>query len=171
MGLGQQLEAHTIDKTYHALVMGKLEGSGEVKLPIGGREAHTVWKCLQCKKSNSFDWGWVTLVEAKPVTGRTHQIRIHLQQLGHSIVGDDLYPLPQYTVLRRAGLFLTCVAVQFDNPITKENQIVQVEPPYKFGKFMERQGGRSDQENLTGAVAEGEVLDGFTDDIVDLESG
>ena len=63
------------------------------------------------------------------------------------------------------------MAVQFDNPITKENQIVQVEPPYKFGKFMERQGGRSDQEDLTGAVAEGEVLDGLTDDIVHLESG
>lgn len=66
-------------------------------------------------------------------------------------MGDDLYPVEGLTVLRRAGLFLTCVAVQFDHPITRLSQTVRVDPPYKFGKFMERQGSRLDGKNGTGS--------------------
>jgi len=86
-----------IQKTYTALVKGKLTPSvGSIDAPIkrqktgkfgvqsGGRVAKTYWKVKKYLKG-------CTLVEAKPATGRTHQIRVHFKALGHPIVGDEFY--------------------------------------------------------------------------------
>ncbi|MBU3918591.1 RluA family pseudouridine synthase, partial [Patescibacteria group bacterium] len=102
-----QFKNREIEKTYIALVFGKMEeDSGICKTLIGRdnsgvkqkvylltspkskktgpRTAETEWKVIKRYKE-------YTLVEAKPKTGRKHQIRVHLAYLGHPIVGDKLY--------------------------------------------------------------------------------
>jgi 23S rRNA pseudouridine955/2504/2580 synthase len=99
--LHQQLRDDRVDKRYWALVAGKWPayrrsvaaplakhhtGSGEriVKVDVGGKSAETMFRVLERFRS-------ATLIEAKPVTGRTHQIRVHALHSGHPILGDTKY--------------------------------------------------------------------------------
>ena len=97
--LKKQFEERNVKKVYLALVHGVMKGeSGIVTEPImrnpkignrfvvgsGGRSAITEWKVI--KKFDGY-----CLVEMRPMTGRTHQIRVHLKHLGHPIVSDPLY--------------------------------------------------------------------------------
>ncbi len=95
------LREDSVDKRYHALVVGSwpkhvkvveaplkknVLKSGErmVRVAQDGKPSRTDYRVIQAG-------GSFTLVEAKPVTGRTHQIRVHCQYLGHPIVGDKKY--------------------------------------------------------------------------------
>ena len=89
-----------ISKRYLALVLGDLEGEGEINKPLkkdeisgrvsicsianGGKTALTKYKAIERH-------GNYTLVECDLITGRTHQIRVHLASIGHPIVGDEKY--------------------------------------------------------------------------------
>ncbi len=99
-GLSEQLKARKIEKTYWALVRGKFtEDTGEIREPVGrhkkkrqkmsvsidkGRQAVTRWSVLE-----RFDG--LTLLELKPETGRTHQLRVHLSHIRRPVVGDSQY--------------------------------------------------------------------------------
>lgn len=98
--INNQFANHTIEKVYHAIIHGKLDQEnltinsplrsnvGRKKRsavdPIGGKSAITEIQILE-RFTNT------TLVEAKPKTGRTHQIRVHLYSIGHPILADNLY--------------------------------------------------------------------------------
>ncbi len=114
-----------IHKTYHAFVWGipKFQ-SGTIEAPIGrsqrdrtsmcitnsGREACTIWELLEAfPKANK------ALLACHPVTGRTHQIRVHLKSIGHTIVGD-----PKYGKIPDKRLFLHAYQIEFEHPITHE---------------------------------------------------
>lgn len=103
MVLKNMFEEKEYQKTYHALVRGNLQSPISIDTPIGkdiespigvkmkidfkkGRDSLTHIKPISYdEKTNQ------TLVEASPVTGRQHQIRIHLHSIGHTIVGDPIY--------------------------------------------------------------------------------
>lgn len=105
--LKNMFEEKLYQKTYHALVQGELKESQSINLPIAkdtnsiigvkmgidhekGKESLTHIKPIQYFKDTD-----QTLVEAKPVTGRQHQIRIHLHAIGHTIVGDPIYGMDE----------------------------------------------------------------------------
>jgi len=102
--LAEQFRSRSVEKTYLALVHGRLKhDTGSIGLPIArdlrrrtrmtarrraGREARTDWRVLARLDG-------LTLVEVRLHTGRTHQIRVHFSALGHPIVGDTLYGAPR----------------------------------------------------------------------------
>jgi len=81
---------HKCRKTYLALVVGAVQSdSGTCDTPLSGKAAVTHYTRQRIVKSKT--WGELTVLELKPVTGRTHQLRRHTQLLGHPILGDSRY--------------------------------------------------------------------------------
>jgi 23S rRNA pseudouridine1911/1915/1917 synthase len=100
-GLAKQFFDHSIDRTYYALVWGEPEESGTINVNLGrslkdrritapfpegdfGRHAITHYKVLE-------ELRYVSLIECKLETGRTHQIRAHLKYIGHTMFNDATY--------------------------------------------------------------------------------
>ena len=128
-----------VDKRYLALVLGnfpktpqsvavpllkfvKQGGERMVKVAPDGKAARTEFRCLSSNRALSF-------IEAKPLTGRTHQIRVHAAYLGHPIAGDERYGVAaENAVLRRTGLkriFLHAVSLSFIHPQSEERLTVE----------------------------------------------
>ncbi len=140
--LHEQLRNKTVQKFYHALVKGKwsakitrvTEGlkkndlkSGErvvVVDNINGKESETRYKILQ-------QYNNATLVRAFPVTGRTHQIRVHCQAKGHSIACDAKYGNEVFDEeMKSIGLkrlFLHAASIEFTHPLSNER--IKIEAP------------------------------------------
>lgn len=130
----EKFQKREIHKTYHALCVGN-PSDQIINLPIGrhpvkrkemairetGKEAITNIKNLQ---SN----GKFSLVEASPVTGRTHQIRVHLKAISHPIVGDPLYGLKRVNQeLGESKQLLHAHEISLSHPIT--NQKLKIKAP------------------------------------------
>ncbi|MCW3172412.1 23S rRNA pseudouridine(955/2504/2580) synthase RluC [Shewanella subflava] len=139
--LHEQLRSKTMQKDYMALVRGDWQAkdkvikapllkitlkSGEriVRVNAEGKESETRYKIIQ-----RFDGA--TLVKASPVTGRTHQIRVHCQFAGHAIACDDKYSEQKFDDSMRAigldRLFLHAAELKFTHPET--NTTMQVTAP------------------------------------------
>ena len=136
-GLMAQLKARRVKKTYLALVQGSVESAaGRIEAPIGrdprqrtrmaivtdGRPSVTGYRVRE-------RFGGWTLLEVDLITGRTHQIRVHLAALGHAVAGDPVYG----TGTARRGpdglerLFLHAWRIVFASPSTGD--LVRVEAP------------------------------------------
>lgn len=129
-----QLRSGGIDKIYQALVIGgwpkscqKVDAplqknvvqSGErmVRVDQEGKRSITAYRVLK-------NFGQFSLVEAKPITGRTHQIRVHCQHMGHPIVGDPKYGVDQVNQAQRQlglnRLFLHAAQLKLIDPSTEK---------------------------------------------------
>lgn len=125
--LAKQFKDHTIDRVYHAIVRGVVqydegvctEPVGRAFLnrkkvvirPSGGKDAVTFFRVLK-RFTNA------TLVEVRPKTGRTHQIRVHFAHMGHPILGDTFYGIP-FPPIRRQALHASSLG--FQHPRTQKN--------------------------------------------------
>ncbi|WP_457352858.1 pseudouridine synthase [Roseateles sp. P5_D6] len=100
--LSADFAGRRIDKLYVAVVAGHLEGEGLIDLPVGadwpnrprqqvnfehGKPSQTRWRVLGHEGDH-------TRVALEPLTGRTHQLRVHLAAIGHAMLGDTLYAAP-----------------------------------------------------------------------------
>ncbi len=103
--LAEQLKDHTMSRTYVALVRGVIkENHGTINMPIGrdprNRQKMAVTRENSKSAITNFDiikrFTNNTLVECHLITGRTHQIRVHLSYIGYPVEGDPLYDLPPY---------------------------------------------------------------------------
>lgn len=122
--LKNQFGQRKVIKKYLALVRGKLEPAiGEINKPIArhkrNRQKFTISPAGKEAKTNYEVKEYIrdryTLVEAAPKTGRTHQIRVHLASIGHSVVGDKLYGGGP-----ASRLFLHATGLEFTHPRTNK---------------------------------------------------
>ncbi|MEW5933221.1 MAG: RluA family pseudouridine synthase [Bacillota bacterium] len=152
-GLQAQLKERLLSRHYLAVVAGDMPAAeGEVEAPVGrhpvhrqrmavvrtGRPAVTRWRVRE-------RFGRATLIEARLVTGRTHQVRVHMAHLGHPVLGDRVYgrgracppdlPLP-------AGQALHAWRLEFVHPRTGETLCFTAEPPEDFRLLVEALRGR-----------------------------
>ncbi len=138
IGLSEQLKNKEIKKTYIALVRGNIqENEATIQMPIGrstkdrkkmavtkkGKEAITHFKVLK-------RYGKYTLLEVKIETGRTHQIRVHMAEIGHPVVGDMVYSNGK-NEFGVEGQMLHAKQLEFKHPITqKEIKLIAPLPKY-----------------------------------------
>ena len=138
--LREMFESHAeVVKTYLAVLHGAPKGRrGTVDTLVGkradkkrmkvvepggdGQRAITHWEVLGRRNG-------LSLVEFRIETGRTHQIRVHAAHLGHPVVGDSLYGVPD----RARRLLLHAVQLQFPHPVTGKALCFAAEPPPEMG--------------------------------------
>lgn len=139
--LSMMFEQRKIKKRYIAIVDGKPEQSkGEINLPLiadwpnrprqkidqeTGKPSCTRYKVLSFDDhSNS------SRIELEPITGRSHQLRVHMQALGHTILGDKLYG--EKTIQEKSErLLLHAILLEFIHPFTKQNITIESDSPFK----------------------------------------
>ncbi|MDM8159095.1 RluA family pseudouridine synthase [Labilibaculum sp. K2S] len=137
--LGVQFEKRIVSKRYTAVVIGSLPDKGMVDMPVDGKDAVSSFQVI--RRNNSIRNQTLNMVDLFPKTGRTHQLRIHMAGMGTPILGDKLYG-SEGEILRKKGLFLCATGLQFYHPFTNEKMDISINPPYKFGRFMEMEEKR-----------------------------
>jgi RluA family pseudouridine synthase len=137
--LGQELEKGTIEKSYLCITQGQMASAGLLQIPIDGKNAITRFKVLSSVPS--LRSGQLNLVTCKIETGRTHQIRKHFSYIGHPILGDKEYGV-EGNVLLGKGMFLCAYQLSFTHPISKQQRIIELNPPNKFLAQLQREKDR-----------------------------
>lgn len=137
--LSRLFRERLVDKRYIAVVDGRLEAAeGEVALPLIcdwpnrprqkvdfeiGKRSLTKFRRLGFDSANN-----ATRVELEPVTGRSHQLRVHMAELGHPILGDDLYGGAAENKADR--LLLHALDIAFVHPLSGEALRFHCAPPF-----------------------------------------
>ena len=154
-GLSRQFAAHSIARSYWALVKGKMKKSPQtIDLAIGRdrkdrkkissrttrpKRAVTVIKAIRRFQD-------VTLVEALPQTGRTHQIRVHLAGKGHPILGDRVYGGRVASMLEEIRVdrpMLHARGLGFIHPMNQERLEFEARLPSDMIEILERVAGKT----------------------------
>ena len=147
LNISQQIKEHKTTKTYIALVRGIVkENEATIDMPIGrsqkdrkkmavdkkGKEAITHFKVLKRYTRSGY-----TLLEIIIETGRTHQIRVHLSQIGYPIVGDTTYSngKNQFGI---QGQMLHAQKIKFQHPTNKKEVEYTAELPEYFKEIIEK---------------------------------
>ena len=124
------LQAADVEKIYHGLVFGGPEGEkGIIDAPIARRPMPSLLRCISEEGKPSVTeyrvlqrWEDRTLLELRPITGRTHQLRLHCAHMGYPILGDPQYGTERSLELSKALGFsyqrLCAKSVSFTHPIT-----------------------------------------------------
>lgn len=155
VSLSRQFAARGVQKTYHALLVGRpRQRAMELTEPIDGMAASTSLEVLETTPHPQ--WGHLSLVRMMPHTGRTHQLRVHAAGLGCPIVGDDFYwataaeararhadpeqrSMPP--IRKTGGLFLQSCGVKFAHPAPDRGigsvEVMVARAP-KFGALLAR---------------------------------
>ena len=139
INLSEQIKNHEVEKTYIALVKGVVKANeATIDMPIGrstkdrkkmavtktGKNAITHFKVI--KRFHNY-----TLLEVKIETGRTHQIRVHLSQIGYPIVGDTTYSNGK-NEWEIKGQCLHAKSLKFKHPITGKEMFLEAKMPEYF---------------------------------------
>ena len=144
--LAKIIKEHQLTKKYHAVLKGFYPNETDIiSEPIGrnnvnpkkmavrsdGRPSLTKLKVLEHFGSEA------TYVELELITGRTHQIRVHLNYIGHPIVNDPVYGRRKI-FNKEFGQMLHSKSIKFIHPVTEEKLSFEVDPPEEFYKILEK---------------------------------
>lgn len=139
--ISRQFQERQTDKTYQAVVAGMLEGEGTIEVPVvydpsrpplhiadpaHNKPAITHWQAIE---HFNLQGQPVTRVKLTPITGRSHQLRVHMQYLGYPIIGDTLYATAEQQQLM-PRLCLHAERLSFYHPQTE--QLVEFYCPAPF---------------------------------------
>jgi tRNA pseudouridine32 synthase/23S rRNA pseudouridine746 synthase len=136
--ISKQFETRQVQKTYYARVLGvPTELSGTIELPLlcdwpnrpkqmvdgeNGKPACTHWEYVSGDVESS-------LIKLNPITGRSHQLRVHMLALGHEILGDKLYASDKGKAMS-SRLCLHAFNISFAHPVSADD--LYFETPYTF---------------------------------------
>lgn len=147
INLSEQIKNHEVEKTYLALVKGFVkENEATINMPIGrstsnrkkmavtksGKQAITHFKVIKRYKTHKQDYA---LLEVKIETGRTHQIRVHLSQIGYPIVGDSTYSNGK-NEWGIEGQCLHAKSLKFKHPITGKEMYIEAKLPQYYEELL-----------------------------------
>lgn len=130
--LSQEMIHRQIHRTYLAVVKGKLPESGTIDLPIARKEASVIQRCVDQQNGEHAVTHYECLQQTEKYslakiwleTGRTHQIRVHMNAIGHPLPGDFLYH-PDFSDIQRQALHSW--KLEFVHPVT--GKIMKFEQP------------------------------------------
>lgn len=137
--LSKQFQARTIEKHYQALVSGEINAVGEIDLPIAadqmrrplykicqdsGKPSRTLYQRLSYDPTLN-----ISRVLLEPVTGRSHQLRLHLASIGHPILGDEFYASASIRE-QSQRLCLHACQIRFQQPGTGNWREFRLEPTF-----------------------------------------
>jgi 23S rRNA pseudouridine1911/1915/1917 synthase len=152
--IAAQFKEHSNVRKYLAIVKGDvLKDSGEINKPIGrdkrnrlrmaidkdGKEAITRFKVL--KRFNSY-----TYIECELLTGRTHQIRVHMKDMGYPLLGDLLYGKVDRNFKDLDGQVLHAYYLEFNHPRTNERMVFKSDLPEYFTQILNQLEGNNEQK-------------------------
>ena len=144
--IAKQFAEHSNVRKYKAIVRGNIsQNEGIINKPIGrdkrnrlrmavdknGKEAITEYKVIE--RYNNY-----TLIECNLRTGRTHQIRVHMKDLGHPLLGDLVYGKPDKNFKELNGQILHAYYLEIDHPRTNERLVFKSELPEYFVKVLDK---------------------------------
>ncbi|MHB8481367.1 MAG: RluA family pseudouridine synthase [Nitrospiria bacterium] len=154
--LMKQFKAHTIEKVYLAIVWGKVKmNQGKIDLSIGRdqkdrkkisshtqkpKKALSHYKVLKRYQTGSEKEMTMSLVEIRPETGRTHQIRVHMASLGHPVLGDKTYGgnRGRQGLIRAERQMLHASTLRFEHPGTRQTLSFTAPLPGDFKAVLEQ---------------------------------
>jgi tRNA pseudouridine32 synthase/23S rRNA pseudouridine746 synthase len=139
--LSQAFAQRDVHKTYEAIVAGSMQAKEsnnseawhDIQMPLlidwpnrpkskidweHGKPSHTQWR-VKSSNSENTHFKNTTRVELQPITGRTHQLRLHMMAMGHAILGDTLYASPDIQA-QSPRLLLHARSLQFKHPVKAE---------------------------------------------------
>ena len=130
--LSEQQKRGEVKRMYVAFVHGHVAPEGKVEAPIGRRSSSIIerevredgqYACTLFKRLHAFEDDY-SYVQLRLLTGRTHQIRVHMAHIGHPLLGDDLYGGTLERISRQA---LHCRQIKFVHPFTGEQMVFEAE--------------------------------------------
>jgi tRNA pseudouridine32 synthase/23S rRNA pseudouridine746 synthase len=136
--ISKQFQARTVSKFYEALVSGEIAEQGSIdgaiaadldnrplyKIAIDGKASLTHYQRLAFDANTK-----QSRVHLEPVTGRSHQLRLHLSSIGHAIIGDTLYAAEEIAQAS-PRLCLHARQIHFIHPVTTTELILQAPAPF-----------------------------------------
>ena len=130
--LSQAFEQGVVQKVYLAVAVGTMPNEGSIDQLIDGKASLTRFEVLSRIPSDKYHS--LNLVEARPTTGRRHQIRRHLQSIGHPVLGDREY-WPTHLPPASKGLYLHARSLNFRHPDTQSQIDLEAPLPTKFKRL------------------------------------
>jgi 23S rRNA pseudouridine1911/1915/1917 synthase len=130
--LNKLFENRAIKKTYYAVTIGDMKAQGRITSDVDGKTSQSNYTLCESVLSERF--GQLNLVQLEPQTGRRHQLRRHLTELGNPILGDKDYGI-EPLILRGKGLYLHAYSLKFTHPFTNEALCIKDTLPQRFKKL------------------------------------
>jgi len=146
IAMSEQFKSRSMEKHYRAVAFGNFpQDTGLIDAPIarhpvdrkkmaivsGGKPSQTEWRVLERVKG-------ATYLDVHLLTGRTHQIRVHMQSVGHPLLGDKIYAPNIKTTVRIPRLMLHAYSLSFDHPSTGARMFIEAPLPELFTQTLHK---------------------------------